>query len=603
MREWKDLPFEVLATIFGDLEDLSDVIECQHTCKKWILAAQERLYRRVLILDVNKIEFFTDTIVATDAGRFVKAIKLFVFKEYRLQSMMIGILATHCPNIESITGIHIKNVWKDIAKYHDWGYFKRLKEIKFTLDASEYHDYMETMIHLRKNMTKLVLKNTISNVDLRTEYKILLQNLHEFPKLSVLVAEIQTTANIFALESIGSCSTTLKEVKFTAIPPTKKVKPNPVLDRDLKLVIPRPSLKILSVEGVYLKPNIIEYLMYKFPQLDSLNFNEFDDSFSSGGTLFELPMIGRGVTMHKFFIYLSRMKSFTVRGKLEEEELIKMIDIYRFGLLKEDTITVHFCSERTIDDHFLPCIELKRESSKENQPQLIRITKPNHLPTYTVLKVRQGRHDAMRLTPQEMFVLKSGAMIKELKMEAKVAPFIIKDILSCCISLKALTIANMNLSYRQMSYLFPGDLQNSTIEVLTLDNCDWAMKNAFCNWLAHALPSLQYLEFNHCMWMVYASDVLGHHEINMPGIRFEQVKINKSCDIVPDDVSHAFLQINDDQFYLLGCDNVCRPYAKEEYQALCEEKTYERFHIICESLKTFILLYPKGKMKFVNEIQ
>lgn len=599
MHQWKNLPFEVLAAIFEKLNHSSDVIECHHTCKNWMFAAKERIYRKVLIKNVAKMTPFMDTIVSTDAGLFVKAINLVLMNHYSFENKVISLLAIHCPNIESLTGTYIKNIWKDITENYNGGLFKRLQDIDYTIDAGDYHDYIETMLQLRKNMTKLFLNNVISNIDLRTEYKVLLQNLHAFPKLNKLIVDIRTTENIFALESMNSCSHTLKELKLTVRPSIEESNPNPELDRKLNLIIPRPSLENLSVEGVYLKPNIIAYLMHKFPKLHRLYFSEWD----SGGTTFELPMTGEGGTMSNFFEYLYKMKSFVIRGKLKEHDLIEMIDIYRFRLLKEDTITVEFSCERTLDDGSLPLVELRRTSSKELQPKLIRIQNTKYLPAYTILKVRQSMYNANNLPSHVTFVEKSGAKINELKIEAKVSPNIILSIIRCCISLKALTISYMNLAHSDMANLLPPELQNSTIEILSLEHCDWLTESPFCSALAQALPSLKYLEFSQCMWMIKDTGIPGYYKINMPGIRFERLLINKESDVSEGDLSRAFLQINEDQFYLLGSDQSCQSYEKEEYEKLCQEKYIKRFHIICESIKTFSLWYPgENRIEFVNPV-
>lgn len=270
MRGWKNLPYEILAIIFEVLENVHDITECQHTCKSWGLSAQEKFYKNILLMNIAKVMPFLRTISNTEnrTGSFVKSIDFFLGRNSEIDSVLVNQIAFCCPNIEVLSGSWIKGVWKNIALCYRGGFFSHLREIDFTIEASDYHDYIDTMLLLRKNMTKLLLKNNISDVDLTSEYNKLVQKLPTFPELTKLVARTRSFVNIFQLELfVDRCNPSLKSITFTALEPVEEVDPNQLLNKSMHLVIPQYSVEDLIIEGVSLKPNVILYLIHKFPRL------------------------------------------------------------------------------------------------------------------------------------------------------------------------------------------------------------------------------------------------------------------------------------------------------------------------------------------------
>jgi hypothetical protein len=60
---WTDLPYEIIYAIAGYLENLSDILQLQLTCKKWSRPAQERFYRDAAFTEIEQVESFIDTVV------------------------------------------------------------------------------------------------------------------------------------------------------------------------------------------------------------------------------------------------------------------------------------------------------------------------------------------------------------------------------------------------------------------------------------------------------------------------------------------------------------------------------------------------------------
>lgn len=245
----------------------------------------------------------------------------------------------------------------------------------------------------------------------------------------------------------------------------------------MHLVIPQYSVEDLTIEGVSLIPNVILYLIHKFPRLKNLTMNEYGDSFGGRSAFFYLSVYGDKSTMGKFFKYMSRMNTFKIRGKLMEEQLADMMELYGSIIANNNDLTVVFSYDNVHHEGQYLRIDFERTSSKETQQKRIEITKPKHLPTCTVLKLRQAFGKCTQTPPHLTFVRQYGANIKEFSVIAPMGAVTVVNILLYCTSLEALTLMNMNFSHDCKDIYWPSDLKNETIEILVFDSCDWHKKN------------------------------------------------------------------------------------------------------------------------------
>lgn len=599
MHQWNNLPFEILLNIFQEIQHVAHVKQCQLTCKNWSLPAQTRIYRNVVISNIYRGSSFLDTISRENGlGTLVRTVKL----RYGDSSIVISddgafilvyILAKYCPKIELLHGNWTpNNAWKFIHVLSQTD-FKQLEDIQFELKAYEYKDYVDAMLKLKHNMIRLDVHDSLSYEDVSQEYAFFIQHLGEFPKLKYLTVGTTKPNRIFELESfIDQCSPTLTCMVFTTLQ-SLEMFDYPILNKSIDSVIPRPSLKSLDADGVVYIDSVIEYIMRKFPQLDHLVLNQSRNILDEETDIYGLSQS----CCEAFFEYLSRMKKFLVRCSILSYHFTYVMELYQRILAADDDFTVKYsCQELSDDDRVCPVVNFKRLTSLNlKQPKRMSFAPSSELPTYfTLVKVKGYYDPTMEDPPVLEFVKEYGAKIKEFSIKISKSNVIIKTILDACPSLEALTLKSMIFtSYsNSIQRILPRNFKKTNLKILTLENCNLYSKKSIFLEFSHCFPSLQYLEIRQCEWLPNHKMVEhGLHTVNMPGICFEELKMHMKFDVLGEDRSSAYLQINYDQYYMLGCDKSCQSLTKSEYKEAMILYPYERFHIICQSLKKLTLCY------------
>lgn len=200
----------------------------------------------------------------------------------------------------------------------------------------------------------------------------MVQKLPTFPELTKLVTRTRSFVNIFQLELfVDRCNPSLKSITFTALEPVEEVDPNQSQNKSMHLVIPQYSVEDLTIEGVSLIPNVILYLIHKFPRLKNLRMNEYGDSFGGRSAFFYLSVYGDKSTMGKFFKYMSRMNTFKIRGKLVEEQLADMMELYGSIIANNNDFTVVFSYDNVHHQGQYLRIDLnERHQKKPNKNEL-----------------------------------------------------------------------------------------------------------------------------------------------------------------------------------------------------------------------------------------
>lgn len=276
-NSWKDLPAETLCSIAsfigGSLQNKS-VRQCVLVCKTWNAAVNHQLYKKVYIDTFSNLLKFNRTIMENeDIANIVKSVTLFMrAKEESEFNACVYTLLCNLPNLQHFSSRHAPCF---IAITN------ALLESKLTnlrtvgeLDNIQLSDsYINCISHL---------KNRLQNVYIGDERATSSQlcnklDLDQFDKLEEICIEKLFQNPVDEIDAIIEKCSTLREVKVLFLEDWDG-RPTPI-EIDEKIIpllyTPRSQVQSLQIKREQSTTNqsLLTYIMHKFPNLKSLEFN------------------------------------------------------------------------------------------------------------------------------------------------------------------------------------------------------------------------------------------------------------------------------------------------------------------------------------------
>lgn len=176
MRNWNDLPCDVLRLVFQYLEqdkipnfvDVNPkfILQCQLTCKKWSFLARKRIYNTIPIQFI-KLESFIHTLQNSNVGPLVEYIYLSrKLRKKQTQELLVYLrhIATYCTFLKSFrvrTG-DFRPIWELIKDKRSKGNLTRLQSVPACNNSPNriIQNYSEVVFGLQQSLHELVVYNS-----------------------------------------------------------------------------------------------------------------------------------------------------------------------------------------------------------------------------------------------------------------------------------------------------------------------------------------------------------------------------------------------------------------------------------------------------------
>lgn len=233
MRQWSNLPSEVLQITFGNLKRSSpyisgksqELLACELVCRNWRLPAQLVIYADVCLYTERAIVKFINLVKDPDQvlGKYVK--KIFFYNS-ELRGNYMEAFSLHCPFVEEINSSGLDNGFylrlMQVQKESRWNYLKR---VPLPYSYGEYLDsYATCSIAYRESLESLALTDTVEDQGVReiftAPFNKLYQSLDQFSCLKNLsIIDHHSNKNLEDFDDTFEKSIFLKSVYMELHPP------------------------------------------------------------------------------------------------------------------------------------------------------------------------------------------------------------------------------------------------------------------------------------------------------------------------------------------------------------------------------------------------
>ncbi|KAG2211108.1 hypothetical protein INT46_004707 [Mucor plumbeus] len=279
-HSWSCLPQELLQIIFKCPGiTTKTILELNLVCKNWGIIAQEILYNSI-ILDKDNIAQFIYTLNDLDSpcANYVKTITITEGVDLNIPYDEDLILL--CPNI---TELWIEDITDEyyqlLLDQYNEGNLQHYEQGTIPTTArhtNQLHVYNRSMVAMKKNITKLLLADTLFQIFdynyATDDFEYLSEHLHEFSRLKYLKMESHAPKFLFENDAlIQKCSSELSTLLIAAYNKNVLSKSTrPMLE--LECLQRRPNVKSLIMFSDVFTTKDMEYIMFKFPELKMLKF-------------------------------------------------------------------------------------------------------------------------------------------------------------------------------------------------------------------------------------------------------------------------------------------------------------------------------------------
>ncbi|KAI8643296.1 hypothetical protein BD408DRAFT_415013 [Parasitella parasitica] len=279
MTTYKSLPKEILSIIFNSIDSLAALSACRLVCRAWDDPAETAMLSKPIeIHHQDRVIKLVDHLAKKpEKGRHIKHLMVPALADNDIVDALLQLAFT--PNIEELNG----NVFTNLRMSHfletmtkianqSREEFKKLKSIPTSHVLND--SYSKAL---------LTFKSTLQHIELwvknNTDSQDLIHRLGEFKSLNALdlYGEID---NIVDLETIlkGCCNLQALYLNMEDLEALEKN--GREMDKDQLILWAKEnvqqvaSVKTLDITALGF-PSFIEYLMFKYPNTESFNFNIF----------------------------------------------------------------------------------------------------------------------------------------------------------------------------------------------------------------------------------------------------------------------------------------------------------------------------------------
>ncbi|KAI9271259.1 hypothetical protein EDC94DRAFT_656138 [Helicostylum pulchrum] len=337
--DWTDLPHEIYISIFTHLFKKQDISQCQITCHHWRPAAEQVLYREVILTQPHTVQSFIQKL--PDTGKRVKIIRIF----YNLLSeptylhtnnnkptvdtrnLFLSIVR-YCPYLETVDTCHNPEpLWRLLQQESScWKYLKEIPKVGW--DGGNLNTYFDLALVYRATLQSLYLgdRNYFTGWDdgPKIEYLKVATRLHQFTSLTYLEIQFATTPKtIMVLETLVNACPLLVTLKFT---PTFYDQSryfsieNPLINIPFTVAAIQPHFNLKTFEGmgVQFTNQSTHYFISKFPRLQTL----FLKQFLNGQDVHLTP---NDKVMHLMAHHISRLTDVNIYNTLDTDTMARFM--------------------------------------------------------------------------------------------------------------------------------------------------------------------------------------------------------------------------------------------------------------------------------------
>jgi hypothetical protein len=273
MNSWRHLPVNVLDLVFDIIADrsINELQQCQLTCKDWSKPAQTRLYKSVIIKNHEQFMNLLTTLCSFEPNPAQQLKNITIeYDDVSLQGLL-RLLLLRSPNVESLNAnptVLFVGFFEEILHACARGGCKRLQRVegpKLSF-ASDQQVYIDTMYHLRNSLRCLSLNenHTVKSNGITLS---LLQILDEFPELRTLEIKMHCMETFYHL---GKHTKTCNNLERLELFWDSMVYPNEDMIPGGCFKATYPNIKYLGFWYIPVMKEMLEYIIYAFPNLDVL---------------------------------------------------------------------------------------------------------------------------------------------------------------------------------------------------------------------------------------------------------------------------------------------------------------------------------------------
>lgn len=597
MADWTHLPYEVLNQIFEYLPSSKYVHKCLFVCKNWHQPAKYCLFKHLYFGSEEQIHRYLAAISRLENRNFELVAESIDIRRlyYRPTFSAIIHLFEICSNLKSIAHNGDPERYRLIKAMHIRHKLKKLQLIAVP-ERYSMKDYIACAIQLREQLSRLDLIE-IANWSFSTHiFTTLYDQLDQFIKLEYLYLEKAT--ELYKIDAvIDSCvSVKTLELKLFKSPSLRQFgfdvreeaeennENNNAID--YSKLTPRPNIQIAKFKLHSLSSKCIEYLIFKFPKLQSLDLTPHENGLTR--TTKSIPISTSA--MLNLLLFLRKMHhvnmpfTFEVNDALDAIAKFLVID----GFNGNVEISCHLVSKTNyrLDN---PLISYSSEPSlKKLKLQYFRAIIQENAPL-------RGPTIMPHLTLIEVV----GSYIKRLvldRLDNKFvngtvnAHYLIDYTLTRCPFLVHMGFVYCSLAYYPMQILTTPHI---FLESLTFDNCDLNCQTFIK--LSFILPRLKSIVMKDCRFSSYQIKRQANGStrrwitLHFPFTNFEQFRFQNIQQYRP--LSKIYLKL------IIGSRQTYAVYSKNQtgFSAISQKAFYapkiesDSLHIdfLCKSLKEF----------------
>ncbi|KAI9256164.1 hypothetical protein EDC94DRAFT_616820 [Helicostylum pulchrum] len=281
---WDNLPQEVLLKILQGVESTYShgLLECQLTCRSWKPISQVLFYSSLTLHTLPDAQKALNTVSTNNLHNAVRKVS---FESPLTQSprmeQFLPLFFDTCPCITSIESTNTKDesFWVKLLRECYKGTLTKLE----TLPVTDLNRDSGIKIH---GYVAMELCSTLTAVQIwdwpKTEPSFrnsqVALNLHKFPRLKRLTAYV---SGIFNASKIAPLIQDCKQLEYLSIinhPDRRVFYSHTGSDQFVPLPTPMTGIKTIETDMVTITPNIINQLMYVFPNLTKLTLNPTTES-------------------------------------------------------------------------------------------------------------------------------------------------------------------------------------------------------------------------------------------------------------------------------------------------------------------------------------
>lgn len=661
MSQWHKLPTEVLQIMFEHLQrdfvktapskDLTykTIRECLRVCRGWREPAHQFLYsRQPLVFDL--VSKFDDFLQVVNNGKAIFNFGRYVLKlEFPHDSIffnpifkrLMKLIPVVFPNLQTIIPGHPamgerKPYYLALLSFKQrepnvWPNFNMIAEPTANEDIEFYNacniEFLKSIQHLTMvdriyyNAYKNRIEQPQSQVLYETEFNHLVDHLQDFKKLRTLTIHKTTHKSIQQFDNvIEKTSKSLSTLTINLYSPTKKKEEKEDHDVDLTTVTARPRINHLSGSFILYNDNTLEYIMKKFSHIkkfkmdNTLQNQELMDKASNHYT----PTI-----LAKFLSYVYRLLAGYKMTGLYIKDIANVLSIMEPSFYQE-------MMARNLNIRYKRPSEIIPTKSTMEATELISME--GFLET--IVTFIEGETWKSRMEHMDL-IEKCGRAVNSLKissnrnsndilneftqhMSVKLAQgYFLDHIFQHCTKLRELKVYNSVIKQ-----LNPTMQKNTSVRQLHLTGCQ-LYKDALSEMSAR-LPFVKWLYLENIQFLAFKGVIIdsNHITLDLPYSNLDMLSVTYGLGTtaaketrIYTSISLKFSTLTGERFFIVKVDDqedsmrsisssfYGRPYptvTMDQYHANLNKKFNLSFHIRCQSIKSFHLMYSNPFCLFRN---